>query len=287
MALTFAGRYAEAARAGATAYQGALAAGDTSMLAVADSHVGYLNLLAGEAEEGLARCRSGLARLGPGSGGRWQQSYLLLLEGMCLFVLGDLGPSAEAFRTALAMKHEIADTMGMGYALEGTGWLAAAERRFTRAAWRLGAAEGRWQLVGGRLGRNATTEALHARAAQAVRDALGEQRYRALHDQAAGYPLEEIVQLAAADADDLPPYPARPEDPQLAQASAAPPIPALTSRELEIAGLVGEGLSANRQIAERLVISKRTVDAHIEHIYSKLGVSSRVQLASWLRSIEP
>jgi non-specific serine/threonine protein kinase len=49
---------------------------------------------------------------------------------------------------------------------------------------------------------------------------------------------------------------------------------------------VAEGLS-NREIAGRLVISKRTVDAHIEHIYSKLGVSSRVQLASWLRSARP
>ena len=58
---------------------------------------------------------------------------------------------------------------------------------------------------------------------------------------------------------------------------------ALKRHHEEIAGLVGEGLS-NRQIAERLVISKRTVDAHIEHIYGKLGVSSRVQLASWLRS---
>jgi DNA-binding CsgD family transcriptional regulator len=46
----------------------------------------------------------------------------------------------------------------------------------------------------------------------------------------------------------------------------------LTSREREIAGLVAEGLS-NREIAGRLVISKRTVDAHIEHIYGKLGMS--------------
>ena len=56
--------------------------------------------------------------------------------------------------------------------------------------------------------------------------------------------------------------------------------------EWEIAGLVAEGLS-NREIAGRLVISKRTVDAHIEHIYGKLGVSSRVQLASWLRTRPP
>ena len=285
MALTFAGRYDEADRAGATAYEGALAAGDDSMLAVLDSHVGYLHLLAGEAAEGLASCRRGLARLGPDSGERWQQSYLRLLEGMCLFVLGDLGPSAEAFGTALAMKHEIGDTMGMGYALEGNGWLAAAEQRFTRAAWLLGAAVGRWRLTGGRLGRNATAEALHARAEQLVRDGLGEERYRVLHDQGAAYPLEEIVRLAAADADTLPPRPADAGAAALVPAPS-PPVPALTSRELEIAGLVGEGLS-NRQIAEQLVISKRTVDAHIEHIYGKLGVSSRVALASWLRSSQP
>jgi len=274
MALAFAGRYEDAARAGVTAYQGALAAGDTSMLIVLDSHVGYLHMLAGQVEEGLARCRSGLDRLGPDSGERWQQSYLLLLEGMCLFLRGDLRPSAEAFRAALAMKHEIDDTMGMGLALEGTAWLASAEQRFTRAAALLGAADARWQLVGGRLGRNATAEALHARAEQAVRDALGEERYRALYDQGAGYPLAEIARFAADGADDLPPR---------AGQVPANTAPALTTRELEIAALVADGLS-NRQIAGRLVISKRTVDAHIEHIYGKLGVSSRVQLTSWLRS---
>jgi predicted ATPase/DNA-binding CsgD family transcriptional regulator len=274
MALAFAGRYEDAARAGVTAYEGALEADDTSMLIVLDSHVGYLHMLAGQVEEGLARCRSGLDRLGPDSGERWQQSYLLLLEGMCLFLRGDLRPSAEAFRAALAMKHEIDDTMGMGLALEGTAWLAAAEQRFTRAAALLGAADARWQLVGGRLGRNATAEALHARAEQAARDALGQERYRALYDQGAGYPLAEIARFAADGADDLTPR---------ADQVLANTAPALTSRELEIAALVAEGLS-NRQIAGRLVISKRTVDAHIEHIYGKLGVSSRVQLASWLRS---
>jgi non-specific serine/threonine protein kinase len=300
MALAFVGRYEEAARASIMtrasimAREDALAAGDTAMLIVLDSHAGYLHMLAGRVEEGLARCRSGLDRLGPDSGERWQQGYLLLLKGICLFLRGDLGPSAEAFRTALAMKHEIADTMGMGYALEGTAWLAAAEQRFTRAAVLLGAADTRWQLVGGRLGRNATTEALHARAVQAARDALGEERYRTLHDLGAGYPLAELVRFAAQDAGDLPPpHPAQQAPPDL-KGSAGPDSAgpesagraaesSLTNREGEIAVLVAEGLS-NRQIAGRLVISKRTVDAHIEHIYGKLGISSRAQLASWLRS---
>jgi len=41
--------------------------------------------------------------------------------------------------------------------------------------------------------------------------------------------------------------------------------------------------SERYDVAAQPGISKRTVDAHIEHIYGKLGVSSRVQLASWLR----
>ena len=57
----------------------------------------------------------------------------------------------------------------------------------------------------------------------------------------------------------------------------------LTGREVEVLRLLARGLS-NREIAERLVISKRTVDTHIDHIFGRLGVSSRMQLAAWLAS---
>jgi DNA-binding CsgD family transcriptional regulator len=54
----------------------------------------------------------------------------------------------------------------------------------------------------------------------------------------------------------------------------------LTGREKEIAALVARG-HRNREIAERLAISRRTVDAHIEHIRNKLGHQSRAQVAAW------
>ena len=60
-------------------------------------------------------------------------------------------------------------------------------------------------------------------------------------------------------------------------------VTALTRREREIALLVASGLS-NRDIATRLFISKRTVDAHVEHIFAKLEISSRVKLTMWLQS---
>lgn len=47
-----------------------------------------------------------------------------------------------------------------------------------------------------------------------------------------------------------------------------------------MAGLVAEGLS-NRQIASRLVISERTAETHVQHILTKLGFSSRSQIAAW------
>lgn len=52
----------------------------------------------------------------------------------------------------------------------------------------------------------------------------------------------------------------------------------LTPTELDVARLVSEGLP-NKDIADRLFVSPRTVQAHLTHMYSKLGLTSRVQLA--------
>jgi DNA-binding NarL/FixJ family response regulator len=48
----------------------------------------------------------------------------------------------------------------------------------------------------------------------------------------------------------------------------------LTTREMEVLRLVAQGLT-DAQVAEQLVISPRTVNAHLTSIYSKLGVPSR------------
>ncbi len=54
----------------------------------------------------------------------------------------------------------------------------------------------------------------------------------------------------------------------------------LTPREREVADLVAEGLT-NRQIAERLVLSERTAQNHVQHVLTKLGLSNRAQVAAW------
>ena len=51
-------------------------------------------------------------------------------------------------------------------------------------------------------------------------------------------------------------------------------------REREVASLIAQGLK-NHQIAERLLITDRTVAAHVEHILAKLGFASRHQVGAW------
>jgi DNA-binding NarL/FixJ family response regulator len=79
--------------------------------------------------------------------------------------------------------------------------------------------------------------------------------------------VDRLVQLIASTA---------------APAAASPGEPdgfgALTSREREVALLVGEGVS-NKVIAQRLDITERTVKAHLNAVFSKLGVPGRLQLA--------
>ena len=55
----------------------------------------------------------------------------------------------------------------------------------------------------------------------------------------------------------------------------------LTAREREIAGLIGAG-KTNRQVAEALVISERTVETHVAAVFAKLGIANRRELAALL-----
>ncbi|MFD0891735.1 response regulator transcription factor, partial [Streptosporangium algeriense] len=61
----------------------------------------------------------------------------------------------------------------------------------------------------------------------------------------------------------------------------ARPAGTLSARELQVAKLITEGLS-NPEIAVRLDIAKRTVDAHVRNILAKGGLASRTQVAAWV-----
>jgi predicted ATPase/DNA-binding CsgD family transcriptional regulator len=263
LAFVFSGRHAEAAAAGAAAEERLRAVGHLSGLVSLDIHLGYLHLLSREPDLAIERCAQGLRRLDGGE--RWARSYLLVITALALFLRGETEPSAVAALDSLRMKHEVGDLTGMAYCLETLAMLAAGQGRFARTAWLLGAADTLWERTGKRLGGTAAIEGLHQWAESTARDGLGGKRYERLFRDGAARERGEIVGLATSDTDRLPP------------ASRGH----LTRREQEVAALAGDGLTS-AQIAERLVISSRTVDTHIASIYAKLGISSRVQLVTWL-----
>ena len=59
------------------------------------------------------------------------------------------------------------------------------------------------------------------------------------------------------------------------------PIEPLTDREVDVLRLLGQGLT-NKDIAQTLILSVRTVDAHLRSIFAKLGVHSRTEAALWM-----
>jgi len=95
-----------------------------------------------------------------------------------------------------------------------------------------------------------------------VRSRLGEEAFTRETEAGQQLKLEDLLTI---------PHPQMPAP--VAQASFASAT-SLTAREVDVLRLLAQDLS-NPQIAERLVVSRRTVDAHLRSIYDKLGVKSR------------
>jgi DNA-binding CsgD family transcriptional regulator len=97
----------------------------------------------------------------------------------------------------------------------------------------------------------------------AVRDALGDKDFDSVWAEGAALSTEEAITYAQRG---------RGERKRPASGWAS-----LTPTELDVVRLVSEGLG-NKDIATRLFVSPRTVQTHLTHVYTKLGLTSRVQL---------
>ena len=110
---------------------------------------------------------------------------------------------------------------------------------------------------------------------------------RILGARSAGERSEALVLATDAEgtAAQLGMQPLREKARHLADALRSPPSETaksrLTRREDEVAALVGRGLT-NRQIADVLHVSERTVESHVQHILTKLGLQNRSGVATWV-----
>jgi predicted ATPase/DNA-binding NarL/FixJ family response regulator len=203
---------------------------------------------------------------------KWNIAEALSLLGEALQRQGELGQAVICYHECLALLREINDKAGIALTLHDLGALAQTQGEAERAACLLAAAAGLRALTGGASYNTLTDPADYERAIATVRATLSEEVFATRWAEGQAMSLEQAIAYALT----IPNIPeaatsASTEHPVVAHSSA----PAgLTAREVEVLRLMVQGLPY-LQIAERLVISRRTVNAHVTSIFSKLNVTSR------------
>ena len=234
------------------------------LLALAD-------VLLGEVDSALDQ-HSACLELTEAAGETWLRSWSMWSAGLALWSRSDSTAAHELVTESLRLKRLVGEPLGIAVLLDTLAWFKA-DRDPEGAAVLLGAAENEWdrieasQLLPG-LGtpRSAST--------QTARVLLGEAAFGLA--VARGRSLDQATAITLAL--DEQPTPTATEG---TNKTNRHPGSLLTPRERQIAELVHEGLS-NREIADTLVISPRTVEAHVEHVLVKLGFTSRTQVAAWI-----
>lgn len=205
-------------------------------------------------------------------GERWNLAYSLWLLGFSRWRRGRFNEAEELLREALELARASDDRIGASLMMETLAWVAASTQGAGRAARLLGAAKADRSALSFELFpswrryHERCESQLHARLGPAAFDAAIAAGATMSPDRAAADGTRDRLSGKA-------PQPAR-------EASA------LTRRQLEIAQLVAAGRS-NKEIGQQLFIDGRTVESHVYNILNKLGLSSRVQIATWVAERGP
>ncbi|MBF6208972.1 MULTISPECIES: ATP-binding protein [Nocardia] len=201
-------------------------------------------------------------------GEQWTKSYAVWALGYDQLVRGDYDQAMASAHAALEIQREFNDHVGAALMIELLAWTAAARGEHRHAARLLGAIHTMWRRIGTSIATfGPYMSERHAACEHVVADALPEAIVHAERVRGEGLDHGQAIAYALDRSAGAP-------QPATVQAGV------LTARERQVAELLAQGLS-NRRIAERLVVSPRTVDRHVENILCKLGFSSRAQVAAW------
>jgi predicted ATPase/DNA-binding CsgD family transcriptional regulator len=246
---------------GATAY-------DLAVLAAAMSAAGHGDVPA-VVDECVSICTS--------AGENWTRATALWTLGVERCKAGDLAGAVAAQRASLELRMPLEARYLMALNLDALAWAAVDGADCERAARLFGAAEAVMREVGGLLVTRGPTAPLHENYEARARKVLGPTAFSAAFDHGLRMGMENAVAYALGT-------PAHPtgeaSSPGTVSGSAV-----LTAREFEVAQLVARGLT-NKRIAAALVISQRTAEGHVEHVLTKLGFTSRAQIAAWVTEQE-
>ncbi|MDL2079926.1 LuxR C-terminal-related transcriptional regulator [Streptomyces sp. GXMU-J15] len=198
-------------------------------------------------------------------GESWIRADALFAESLIRWQRGERARADAPAREALRLLRPLTDRWGIALCVEVVAWNAAADGAMERAARLLGILRRLWEAIGGTLFAAPFMTESHRRCETDVRRALPERVYERAVRRGAGLTLDEALAYVLEES---------PADEEPYERAG------LTRREREVAGLVAAGLS-NKEIAARLLITRRTVESHVGRTLAKLGLTSRSQLTAW------
>ena len=178
------------------------------------------------------------------------------------FAGGDMDGADRDARTALTAAAETGAGYGLNWILDSLARVAAVADSNHEAARLFGAAEAMRQRSGEV--RFPSFEPEYQAAVEELRAAMGDSDFDAAWAEGAALSTDEAIAYAQRGRGE--------------RKRPATGWKSLTPTELDVVRLLTEGLP-NKDIGTRLFISPRTVETHLTHVYAKLGLASRVQLA--------
>jgi predicted ATPase/serine/threonine protein kinase/DNA-binding CsgD family transcriptional regulator len=190
--------------------------------------------------------------------------------------MGESHESLSLYQQSLALNQEQGYKEGIAEDLVGVAEVASLLGQPEQAALLLGAVEALREASSIRLSPQRRVE--YDRSVEGIRAQLDEETFMKARAKGRIMTLKEVL---VAPGVVIGPTLLPPEQPSPSATQAAPSYPhELTQREVEVLRLVAAG-SSNQAIADTLVISERTVNSHLVHIFNKLGVNSRAAAAAF------
>jgi len=199
----------------------------------------------------------------------WVRSYALQWGGLVAWEKGERERALAWEKESLNLKRQLQERLGVALCLEALAWIESGHDA-RRAAIMLGAAGSVFTTIGTSPAALPGLLAYHEASEARLKDSLGGIEFAKDFDHGAAMTVDVAIAFALDE-----------ELPTATTGADESGSAGLTRREREIAQLIAEGLG-NREIASRLVISKRTAEGHVEHILTKLGFTSRTQVAAWV-----
>ena len=205
------------------------------------------------------------------AGESFETAHLLLNIGWNAVRRGEFANATTLFRQALSLLQNLESLVAVAQVEEALARVALESQDYERAATLLGIS----YAIGGDAGAMTSVFAVNAPIRPAIesqtRRMLGSRAYGSAFAQGKSLRMDEGIGYALGAQLSAGSHERMRTDNQTG----------LTARESQVAALVGQGLS-DREIAERLVISKRTAEGHVANSLIKLGFTSRTQLAAWI-----